>query len=69
MPCSYSDIPDMQLQLDYLLISDVTEAFGLVQECAARGANVGIDEYPDEESIRKLIEWCDVLGARNAYRR
>ena len=65
MPRSYSDIPGMQLQLDYLLLSDVTEAFDLVQECAARGANVGIDEYPDEKSFRKLIEWCDVFSLKD----
>ena len=62
LPCRYVDIPGMQLQLDYLLLNDVTEGFRMIHESAARGANVGVDEYPDEESFRDLIKWCDVFA-------
>ncbi|KAI0223379.1 hypothetical protein LSAT2_025409 [Lamellibrachia satsuma] len=59
--CPYNDVPGMQLQLDYLLLDDVTEFFQLVQESAARGAKVGVDEYPDEESFRNSTTFSEAF--------
>ena len=55
LPCLYLAVPGMQLHLDYLSRNDVTEAFRVVKESAARGANVGIDEYPDEKSFHESV--------------
>lgn len=55
LPRLYEDVPGMQLQLDHFSHDDVKNAFQLVQEAAARGANVGVHEYPDVNSFRKRI--------------
>ena len=64
-PSRYIDIPGMQLQLDYLLLDDVTESFQLVRDAATRGANVGVDEYPDEESFRERLDLAEAFALKD----
>ena len=65
LPSRYVDIPGMQLQLDYLLLDDVTESFQLVRDAATRGANVGVDEYPDEESFRERLDLAEAFALKD----